>query len=862
MLKFTTQEGHPVHVISDPQGVKITVITAKSQLNDGFNDIFNVGLQFTSILRCLTEMDTTKGYQTDDGFTSLQRSESALKFSFSRQQYSSVRFTTRLTQDDTQKLTDYLRDLVVGHRLESGNIIDRLSQNEGKVGRNDPCTCGSGKKYKKCCANRQIIPQIPAELDEFKLIDDPNVQEMLVDSTLCPEVIMNPDYWHTLGQLVGSMQANDLAIKAFDRAHALSPEAEYIIADRAVTWGQLGHEQECLDALLRLDNKDGMFHKLIANCLKSLGNYADAIPRYEKAIEAEPDFFLPYVNLLECLTKTGHPLFEYWINRAVRSCPKNPSIALAYCEFLFREKRLQELSEADWIDRLEIAIKDERLIGFHHLDPYRIAQAQMFRLIGTSINQESAAPLEKVVKILEAAPRDWHLCDHAKSTIEIAAAYGRRDLVWKGSRRICENCRETLENCVFLQEHLATASMVNGDFEGAVRDCEVGLALSDHSPSLLYIYWWSLDDLGRISEAIAVAQRQYAIEPNALNLAYNVGFLCGKSGKLGQAIDFYEKQLKTDPQHWATLENLSFIRLMEGNLADACRCFDRWKAQAKSDLESSSLFAKSETFATLSQFAIEHKESSNLAHEISLLNEKLIPRLGAETTIPANRSTSEELYQSILDKNNYELKNQLFLIEMEKRGDFSPLAARLSREYPGIEQIPSNAYASLLEAERLMDDVSRIDYSSAVLAFCKSLEIVLKQLVFDAFRKDVTANTDYAIILHKAKVLQHDQTNSYIRFIEKGAHLEMGAMTKCLDLCGGKTVQQMELLQLFRDYIVIKQVIPFLLEKVTIDQISLLATEYRNPAAHSKKFDKAAAHYVRERSIHLVHNIINGNSKP
>ena len=24
-------------------------------------------------------------------------------------------------------------------------------RNENKVGRNDPCPCGSGKKYKKCC---------------------------------------------------------------------------------------------------------------------------------------------------------------------------------------------------------------------------------------------------------------------------------------------------------------------------------------------------------------------------------------------------------------------------------------------------------------------------------------------------------------------------------------------------------------------------------------------------------------------------------------------------------------------------------------------------------------------------------------
>jgi len=24
----------------------------------------------------------------------------------------------------------------------------------GKVGRNDPCPCGSGKKYKRCCIDR------------------------------------------------------------------------------------------------------------------------------------------------------------------------------------------------------------------------------------------------------------------------------------------------------------------------------------------------------------------------------------------------------------------------------------------------------------------------------------------------------------------------------------------------------------------------------------------------------------------------------------------------------------------------------------------------------------------------------------
>lgn len=30
----------------------------------------------------------------------------------------------------------------------------RIVVNENKIGRNDPCPCGSGKKYKKCCLNK------------------------------------------------------------------------------------------------------------------------------------------------------------------------------------------------------------------------------------------------------------------------------------------------------------------------------------------------------------------------------------------------------------------------------------------------------------------------------------------------------------------------------------------------------------------------------------------------------------------------------------------------------------------------------------------------------------------------------------
>jgi len=34
----------------------------------------------------------------------------------------------------------------------------RAALSAGAVGRNDPCPCGSGKKYKKCCMGNLAIP--------------------------------------------------------------------------------------------------------------------------------------------------------------------------------------------------------------------------------------------------------------------------------------------------------------------------------------------------------------------------------------------------------------------------------------------------------------------------------------------------------------------------------------------------------------------------------------------------------------------------------------------------------------------------------------------------------------------------------
>jgi uncharacterized protein YecA (UPF0149 family) len=43
-----------------------------------------------------------------------------------------------------------IQDGKVYRRIKRGLVV-RLEEVSNDVGRNDPCPCGSGKKYKKCC---------------------------------------------------------------------------------------------------------------------------------------------------------------------------------------------------------------------------------------------------------------------------------------------------------------------------------------------------------------------------------------------------------------------------------------------------------------------------------------------------------------------------------------------------------------------------------------------------------------------------------------------------------------------------------------------------------------------------------------
>ena len=59
-------------------------------------------------------------------------------------------FSVRLKKDEEVKRERVAK--VTGESAGSDGTVKKQPVKKGqKVGRNDPCPCGSGKKYKKCC---------------------------------------------------------------------------------------------------------------------------------------------------------------------------------------------------------------------------------------------------------------------------------------------------------------------------------------------------------------------------------------------------------------------------------------------------------------------------------------------------------------------------------------------------------------------------------------------------------------------------------------------------------------------------------------------------------------------------------------
>ena len=146
-----------------------------------------------------------------------------------------------------------------------------------KIGRNDRCPCGSGKKYKHCCQSKEL-----AQTTSFHPA-----------TALVPQALQTAIQHHQSGRLPQAQALYQQILQA-DPSH---PDALHLL-------GLIEHQQGLSDAAvahiqqaIRLRPEDAIFHFNLANMQQDLGRLDEAIASYRQALLLQPDDVAVYIGL-------------------------------------------------------------------------------------------------------------------------------------------------------------------------------------------------------------------------------------------------------------------------------------------------------------------------------------------------------------------------------------------------------------------------------------------------------------------------------------------------------------------------------------------------------------------------------------
>jgi tetratricopeptide (TPR) repeat protein len=782
-------------------------------------------------------------------------------------------------------------------------LIKWLSHHSG-TGRNALCPCHSGRKFKICCSRNKPLIQdwdevrhnlriTPSELDLISDIGRQTGNELINDFidavAVNPSLLQDSEFWNDLGENVGVLKYGEQAIYCFTMALELDPTNHAARLDLAATlsWSRGKHD----DALMLMNEvPDNYKRRLVieANILNAKGDPESAIPLYERAIFEEPDFALPYGQLLGILEEPEHPLYSYWIDQAARMLPTSPVIAGHYARNLWGERKLEELAQSAWIDEVDTKV-DEFLIG--RPDYSSIAtEASVFRQLAQVLlnpNPDMAKALG--YRILDIDP-EIHLCVPANYSSIICAQLGIIELIQPLYGRVCDLCIETGKNGIpkSVDTLLAVGHMVLGNLTEAIAHCEKVLEKYPDTDECLQQYYWALDDIGRTEEAIDIAKRIFDIDPTWNHISHNLGAMTQKAGRLGEARYYYELQLDNE-NHIRAQKALVLLELIEKRFEESAGRFEQWCSMMRhpvgsDNLEqverelyglnnpelqtglstpdwSESIDAKIDVqrnvFEELLSFCESNSSSITFASDVIEKNTTYGNLMfGPESTLKPETLSVDHLFENTISATQANIHQIKFLLQLEQRGDFSITRSSLIRLLPRFDKLPQEAKSSLLEGERrFMSDTPMADYSTVAVSFAKAVEICLLQTVFTPYKSvyEVLRITHGQSDIYE--IGSQSQAASLFKFIEKGHYLELGSMAHIFRLCNGRTSEKEFIVGQLRDFVRLQLNGYGLLDAQTVENIGSIANDFRNPGAHSKILTREQSEECRILCLSVLHQI-------
>jgi tetratricopeptide (TPR) repeat protein len=736
-----------------------------------------------------------------------------------------------------------------------------------KISRNDPCSCGSGKKYKKCCESSEKLA-IPSELSFIKNIDDAEVYSYSLSAVRNPQCLKSSDFWNGLGQLIGSLEKHQSAKIAFEKALLIDPDNSFAKLNLAVTYNV---EDEHEYALRTIESvPDGFPRKAVikANLFRSLERFEEAIPYYEIAIKEEPDFSLPYINVIDCMESTGNPLREFWLECAIEKFPKDPAIVYIFVKHLYFSQQFDRLEALDWIKDIKFRKPTYDIIGRNSTDQQLQIQTKLWQICGGIRKNDDQTQLRDAIELIESLEGKDETCILAQHLTILSSNLGFPDYVSRFYKLIHDNCRKKEYGVEPLEVYIACAYTAKGDNVNAMKMCEEYLSIDPEKKEVLNSYWWVLDEVGEIEKALTFAEKLYKIDPCIENLGYNLGYLCERNGRLGTAKQYYLNQINRKPNHWPAFENTCFLALLEQDFNEAQKYFDQTVSSAGifeakfHGIESDQLIevsewisVKTKKFKNLLNYAQSIKGDPFFSRKVIEENNSTETIIGCSKNIlPSSIYSIEEVINALEDHQNQHSNDIRLQFKMSAHGDQSIIVTSLTKSISTWDKLPEVSKSSLIESEKRYRDGQTYDFAPVVVCFAKSIEVLLKQNLFNAFRDACLTGLDVTTQLNFALKDEFSKVHKFVFYINRGQHIEFGGMIFLLRLCNGKTAKKVKLLQVFKDFIENESIFSCFLNTTLLDQCEKLS-RYRNAGAHEKYFDRDTATEVRNTTFSILNSL-------
>ena len=188
-----------------------------------------------------------------------------------------------------------------------------------KVARNDPCSCGSGKKYKQCClkrdeglasSKRAETASIPTAIQEAT--EHHQAGRLPQAETIYQKILQvepdHPDALHYLGVLAHQVGRNEVAVEFIGRAINVNPSSPSYYSNLGAVLLAQGKMDEAAESyrkalLLRPDYAEA--HYNLGIVLKNQGKLDEEVEHYRHALTLKPDYVDAHNNLGAALKEQG-----------------------------------------------------------------------------------------------------------------------------------------------------------------------------------------------------------------------------------------------------------------------------------------------------------------------------------------------------------------------------------------------------------------------------------------------------------------------------------------------------------------------------------------------------------------------------